>query len=342
MRPAQTIALVAATILAVLFAPAAVSAKSNQLSGRSVSPTSGTTSTTFAFRVSYVGFTAQSVSVTVAGMNLRMSLVSGSATDGAFAVSSRLPAGRWPVAFSASAAKGPQASLAGPNVVVSSPTVSPAPPSSTPRPVRSATAAPTATAVQSSTPSTTQSVVKPSSAASPAAIPQSMPAAAASASSAVNPSAGAAGAASGKTARPAPGTVTSNRPRSGAAPAGGGLLPSHDDAAVWEILLVGLMTVGAVAMGGAAWLLVAHHRRRAAVEADGGGAQTGAGLDPEVLGPDPALGRRSDRRMHLEAADDPILEAMGLNRHEAARPAVRGSQVNAGPGVRPPVPTRRV
>ena len=340
MKRTQTIAFVAATVAAILFAPTAAWAKSNQLSEPVVTPASGTTATTFAFRVSYTGFAAQSVSVAVAGMNLRMSLVSGSATDGLFAVSSRLPAGRWPVSFSASAAKGPQASLAGPNVVVSSAAVSPpappAPPSSTPQPARSA---PPATAPQSSTSSTTPSVLKPSSAGSPAATPHSVPAAAASASAATNASAGVAGA-GGKTAPPASGAVTSNRLRGSAAPAAAGILPSRDDTALWEILLVGLMTVGAVAMGGAAWLLVAHRRQRVADGADGGGAQDGAGVALEMLGGDSALGRRSDRRIRLEAADDPILEAMGLNRHDA-RPPVRAGQVNAGPGVRPPMPTRR-
>jgi len=183
MKRTRTIAFVVATVAAVLVAPTAAWAKSNQLSAPAVSPASGTTSTTFAFQVSYTGFAAQSVSVAVAGMNLRMSLVSGSPTDGQFAVSSRLPAGRWPVSFSASSAKGPPASLAGPSIAVSSAAVSPpappAPSSSTPRPAQSAPAAPAATAPQSSLPSTTPSILDPNPVGSPAATSDSVPAAAA-------------------------------------------------------------------------------------------------------------------------------------------------------------------
>lgn len=363
MMPVLRTAFLAAAVVALLSAPAAVSAKANELSAASVSPISGTTSTTFVFRVHYTGFAAQSVSVTVAGRNLRMSRVSGSATDGVFGVSGRLPAGRWSVTFSASADKGPQATLSGPTVTVSAPTVAPAPSASPPPRAPSATPTPRPTAAQTSTQSTQQSSAKPTPAAGssgtahqPGTAATDAPAVAGTGATRSTPGATgaspntAAGSTDGRgsgttgTRGSPPGATISGQSLNPGGSAAGSPLPGPAGSAVWDILLVGLLSVGTVAMGGTVWLMLGRRRQ---AEAAGEGRSTGEmdagaiGLGLGAEGRDPIFVGREAQRSRLESADDPILEAMGLNLHEGQRPMVRGSQVNAGPGVRPPLPPRR-
>lgn len=103
----------------------------NTLSNGTVSPTSGTTATTFTFTVQYEG-AAASVSVSVSGRTVPMTVVSGTSSNGTFAGWSTLPVGSWPVTFVA-VAKGNPEDLDGPTVTVTStatprPTTAPAPP----------------------------------------------------------------------------------------------------------------------------------------------------------------------------------------------------------------------
>src|SRR5699024_4257574 len=74
---------VLAIVAALWGAPSSVSAAVNDLSSPQVSPTSGSVTTVFTFRVRYDGgFPAASVTVTVAGLTIPMILESGSLTAG--------------------------------------------------------------------------------------------------------------------------------------------------------------------------------------------------------------------------------------------------------------------
>lgn len=122
--------LLAVTLLLMLAVPA-LGAR-NTLSNPTVSPPKGTPSTTFTFSVEYEG-AAASVTASVAGLTLPMSVVSGTSSNGTFAVSTTLPVGSWQVMFTA-AAKGNRADLDGPTVTVTS--------SATPRPTTGPTPTP--------------------------------------------------------------------------------------------------------------------------------------------------------------------------------------------------------
>lgn len=162
-------ALVAA--IAVLVTPAQMLAAGNVLSNGSVTPTSGTVATTFAFAVDYAsgqGFAATAVWAEVAGTTVTLALVSGSADDGTFSGSSSLPAGSWPVTFRADAVQGSDPTLAGPTLTVIDPNATP-PPTSTPRPTPrpSPTPRPTAAPTVRPPPPPTQGPVPSAPAPSP-------------------------------------------------------------------------------------------------------------------------------------------------------------------------------
>ena len=136
--------LAASVILATLVLPAVFAspvAAANELRNGSVTPTLGTTQTTFAFSVDYVTPSAQqaasSVTAVVGPASVGLRLTAGTATDGTWTGQSTLPAGTWQVTFVA-ATQGSDPTLAGPTVVVVGP-----PPTATPTPVP--TPPPTAT-----------------------------------------------------------------------------------------------------------------------------------------------------------------------------------------------------
>ena len=130
----------------------------NQLSNPSVSPTGGTTTTTFVFGVRYIGdHPATTVIAVVGSRSISLSLTSGSATNGTYAGSSTLPAGTWTVTFVAVATKGNSPNLSGPTITVTGPPPSPSPsPSPSPVPSPSPTAAPVVTAAPTAAPPTTK------------------------------------------------------------------------------------------------------------------------------------------------------------------------------------------
>jgi hypothetical protein len=128
--------LLAVTLLFLL--PVPVLGARNTLSNPTVSPLSGTPSTTFTYTVHYKGAPA-SVTASVAGRTLPMGVASGTDSNGTFAVSTTLPVGSWPVTFRA-VAQGNDDTLAGPTVTVTStatprPTTGPTPPPATPPPL---------------------------------------------------------------------------------------------------------------------------------------------------------------------------------------------------------------
>ena len=110
--------LVLAILAALVWAPP-TSAAANLLDRAEASPTSGTTATRFGLRVSYEGrFPALGVTVTVADRAIAMTLLSGTAADGTWQASARLPAGTWPVLFTALAERGNSPTLVGPTLTV--------------------------------------------------------------------------------------------------------------------------------------------------------------------------------------------------------------------------------
>jgi hypothetical protein len=162
-------------LAAALALPSGVvmAAAPNQLSSPKVSPVSGDTTTTFSFSVHYVGdYPAVSVTAVVGSRTITLNLASGSKSDGIYAGSSRLPAGRWPVTFNAVATKANPPSTTGPTVTVarlaSSPKPSAAPTQSSPSSPLPRSAAPSAVAVVSTSSGSTAKP-KATSAAKPAA-----------------------------------------------------------------------------------------------------------------------------------------------------------------------------
>jgi len=159
---------IVAVLLAAGWVSSAVAVSPNQLSDGSVIPGSGTTVTTFDFSVRYVssnGWDAASVNALVAGLNISLALVNGTAADGTWSGASQLPEGSWPVTFAADAVQGNRPSLVGPTVVVSAalpfptPTPSPIP---TPPPTPAPTPAPTPSPTPTPAPTPTASTPSPS------------------------------------------------------------------------------------------------------------------------------------------------------------------------------------
>lgn len=129
-RPRVACAALLVALAAAVTVPRASlhAAAPNRLSSPSVSPTSGTTSTTFGFSVHYLGdYPATSVTAVVGSRTIALSLASGTATDGTYTGSSTLPAGTWAVTFTAVATKRNSPSISGGTVTVVAPTPSPQP-----------------------------------------------------------------------------------------------------------------------------------------------------------------------------------------------------------------------
>jgi hypothetical protein len=156
----------------------------NTLSNGVVSPSSGSTLTTFVFTVDYFsnnGQEATSVRALVGDEVVALSLVDGDANDGTFSGSSTLPAGSWPVTFEAFS-QGQDPTLAGPTVVVIGPTPQPTPtsaptptPTARPRPTPRVSPRPTpaATAAPTATPNPPRSTPRPAARATPRPTPAS-------------------------------------------------------------------------------------------------------------------------------------------------------------------------
>jgi hypothetical protein len=120
--------LVLAVLAALLGAPTIASAAINTLHSPLLSPSSGTPTTMFLLRVSYSGsFPAMSVDAVVAGATLPMMRMSGTAESGAWQASTTLPAGTWPIVFTATTSRGNSPVLPGGSLAVSVPATQPTP-----------------------------------------------------------------------------------------------------------------------------------------------------------------------------------------------------------------------
>jgi hypothetical protein len=124
--------LVLAVIAALLWAPQVASAAANVLESPSATPTTGTTETVFVLRVRYEGqFPATGVTAAVGTRSLAMSLVAGSASSGTWSAAATLPAGTWPVLYSALVVQGNAPSLSGLTLTVHSAAAPPSTPAPT-------------------------------------------------------------------------------------------------------------------------------------------------------------------------------------------------------------------
>jgi hypothetical protein len=316
---ARRAVMVLAMLAALVLAPSSVFAASNELVGALVTPPAGTTATLFVFSVVYessAGNAANGVTASAAGKTISLSLTSGSPQAGTWTGSATLSAGSWMVSFQASATKGPQPSATfGPVSVaaVSTPSSSPTgvvPSADTPDPGDvSSTAQPkpqASTEPRSSGPATQASgTARPSAAPDPATTDPAVPG----------------GPGHGGTSH-----RRSGDPHASSSPAGA-VAPSQpvpgdsrdsdkdvDQQVAGVVLLFGIAGVAAIALLGAAWILLATRRDR--VEASVGVAPT---VDPAITAI-PTLEQRALRRARLRPSDDPILAALGLNDQEPMPP----------------------
>ena len=121
--------LVLAVVAALLGAPQVASAGANALGSPSATPTTGTTETVFVLRISYDGeFPATGVTALVGTRVLAMSLVAGSASSGTWSAATTLPAGTWPVLYTAVVLQGNAPSLSGLTLTVRGATTPPSTP----------------------------------------------------------------------------------------------------------------------------------------------------------------------------------------------------------------------
>jgi hypothetical protein len=323
--------MVLAMLAALVVAPSSVfAAAPNALYGAAFSPSAGTTATLFELSVSYSGSgPANVVTATVAGKTVALGLSSGGLLDGTWTGGTTLPAGSWMVTFQANASQGhdPKPVSVGPiNVspVVTQPPVSPiaGQPSDTADPGDASPTAAETKPLQSTAPSTNGSAAPVGGSAEPTG---GAAAAASAGASASQPD-----------PRDSPhgrsaGTRASSSPDGGAAPAsstaGAGTAGGTQAAGseqLGTVLLFGIAGVAAVALLGAAWILIASRRDRT--------------QRPVVVGPpvDPALTaiptveQRAARRARLRPSDDPILAALGLNDEEPSTPDGGHTQAAAG------------
>ena len=340
--------IVLATIAALLGAPSIASGAGNSLASPSASPGSGTVETVFTFRVGYDGqFSASAVTVSVAGLHLPLSLVSGSPLDGIWSVSTVLPPGTWTPTYTATASRGNTASIAGGPVYVAGlagPPPTPAATVSTSAPPGSGEEVdsgqpfdPGDPAPEPAPADDVDASASPSGDGAPASADPSSPA---------GPGDRTGGGTDGPSTTigsPAPGGASDDggAPAAPAAPdpesdasAAPRIVPAADRTDQGEgthagsrngllglVLIIGLSGVAAVAIIGTA-LLVVGRRRSEEPEAAVAFDATSEAADTDAL-----LQRRIVRRARVRLADDPIVAAMGVDhqvdarrRREAARP----------------------
>lgn len=361
---------VMAVVAALWGAPSSVSAAANELSFPQVSPSSGSVTTVFAFRVRYDGsFPAAAVGVSVAGLSVPMTLESGSPAAGWWSASTLLPSGAWSTSFRAVALQGPAATLAGPVVIVAG--------LATPSPTSSGLAPPSSGATPHSAPADGLD-----GATAPPAAPAPPPEEAAATATGVpspapaapgpDPATGGSGAPSegGSAATPPPGGGESgtesgdgrpgegNGGGGGDAPAGEGapaassgaspalgadpivVQPASEteegdgrtrtDTDASEVLLIGLAGIASVALIGTLLLIAGRRRDPEPVRAI---------AEPSVA--DDAVMRRMARSGRARAAGDPIVAALGIDDEMAARRAIRRSRREPPAGPPPPERPRK-
>ena len=368
--------LVLAIVAALWGAPSSVSAAVNEVSSPQVSPTSGSVTTLFTFRVRYDGgFPAATVGVTVAGLSIPMLLESGTLEAGWWLGSTLLPTGAWSTSFIATAVQGPSATIPGPVVIVAglapTPTASPgSAPGSGPTPESAPvggpygpTAPPAAPAPSPQEAAATATVVASPAPETPAADPgpgspvgsggADAPAQGGSPSTPA-PGDGGVTPAGGGGGDHAPAGQDATSPAAPETPAPGGdpslfepasdageprATPTTADDMVSDVLLIGLAGVTSVAIVGTLLLLAG--RRREPAPATSARA-TGARATGAPSGVAETAMRRLARTSSGRAAGDPIVAALGVDDEMAARRAIRRSlRESAGDAQLPTRPPRQ-
>jgi hypothetical protein len=194
IRAAFTPWLLLALAALNLATPGSAAAAAAKLTGGTVTPTTGTTATAFQFSVHFIGSAtdeAVTVSASVAGGTVPLSLFSGTVRNGTWTGSSTLPVGSWTVTYQSTSTglTNPPFELPG-QVVVTAPTPPPTPaptpvptarptlvpPTATPRPATSVSPGvsqtPFGTTVTNpSTVASSSESVAPSPSSSPGAVP---------------------------------------------------------------------------------------------------------------------------------------------------------------------------
>jgi hypothetical protein len=311
----RRLAAVLAAVIALATMPGAVQAgKPNELFNASVSPTSGTTATIFTFSVRYRSdkdFNATSVVALAAGRAVPLRLVAGSASDGTFSGTAKLPDGKWRVTFEAQGAKGPNIRLVGPSLVISAPP---------PRPSR----APKATMAPAPAPPTPRPTPRPAKTASAAsASPRVVP----PASSSERASPAADGTASG-TARPSSLSPSSSQTDQASGTQGGGnAIPPDAGNGGPPLVWFGLVALLLLSAG----VFVALARRRPEGQVPPSGDQ------PSIPTARPPV--NAHHSGVVEETEDPILAAMGLGHRATQASPVEAPitiSVRFGRGERPP------
>jgi hypothetical protein len=322
--PGRRSILVLATMAALLVAPSSVlAAQPNELRAPAINPRSGSTLTPFELSVQYrssAGNPAQSVTASLAGLTVPLSLVSGTAVKGTWTRALLLPSGSWTVSFHATVASGPQPTVSAGTVTVGSgaplASSSGSPSGSVVDPIDdggtgvgtagstggsgSATGQPapqgTAMPLASSEPAPSNKASEPQATPKPAA-------AARGGGSDNHPRASMSRGRAGEHPSPHQAAAASG----GGAPGSGGNPPESpaddDPGFLWLVLLIGMSGVAATALGGTAWVLMAGRRERATETAD-------ADLPIRAI---PTVEQRAVRRARLRASNDPILAGMGLD-----------------------------
>lgn len=342
--------IVFATIAALLGAPSIASGAGNSLASPSATPNSGTTETVFIFRVAYDGqFSATAITLAVAGLQLPLTLVSGTPLVGTWIVSTTLPPGTWTPTYTATALRGNTASVTGAPITVAGLTGTPPTPSAT-----GSTASPPGSGdeVDSGQPYDPGDQAPDPAPADDVDASASPPADGAPASPDPSSADGPGGPGGGTdgpsttTSSPAPDGAgeDGDAPAAPAAPdpesdpsAASRIAPAADrpdqgdeprtgsrDGMLGLVLMVGLSGVAAVAIIGTA-LLVIGRRRSEEPEAASAPDGSAEAADTETL-----LQRRIVRRSKIRLADDPIVAAMGVDDQVDARRRRDATRPNAG------------
>lgn len=316
--------IVLAIIAALLGAPSIASGAGNSLASPTASPRSGNTATVFTFGVDYDGqFAATTVTVSVADLELPLTLVGGTPLVGTWSVSTLLAPGTWTPTFTAIALRGNTASITGATVTVAG-LATPAP---TPAATVSTSTSPSSNDVDGDQPFLPGGTAPPEDHA-PASAEDATPADTGGgpgpgtdglSSATGSPASGDAGDGGDAAAGPtAPGPVGDPHAAPRMVPAAddpdqaGDPRAGTSDGLLALVLIVGLSGVAAVAIVGTALLAFGRRRRGEPEPANASKQPTGA--DTESL-----LERRIVRRSKIRLADDPIVAAMGVDDHVDAR-----------------------
>ena len=358
---------VLAIVAALWGAPSSVSAAVNDLSSPQVSPSSGSVTTVFTFRVRYEGgFPATSVTLSVAGLAIPLVLESGSLTAGWWTGSSLLPVGAWSTTFTALAPRGLTPTIDGPAVTVAGlrtpaptatsgtapgngPTPESAPASdpgtATAPPAAPAPAPAEAPASATAPPAPAPAPTAPNSGPAPGGLgdsdaPSGDGAVSGSAEPEIREGSAAGGGGNAGDGQAAQGAPSASRDTE-TQPAGDAMLirpvadtePREDrttaDETVSYFLLIGLAGVASIALIGTLLLVAA--RRREPERATALATRRGTDTSPT---------RRVTRSSRAHAADDPIVAALGVDDEMAARRAIRRARRQADDGGAPARPPK--